>query len=201
MLVFIWSCVPRAVFTALVGIAVPFFGGLLGFFGGFAFAPTTYYVRSFIFWFFSSNWFELGCSYIETSSWFTNKKSDWTDTSAAMEQLPCILWLKIKKPKTFSFSWFANWVSNNVIKFCFFLHLWIWMHDDGAFFMHACKIWYRTHSYALINNFVFSSVLHHHRRAPDGVCTYWRSPVDHRQRLHLQVLLVIDRLSAAPDIC
>jgi hypothetical protein len=33
------------VLTALVGIAVPFFGGLLGFFGGFAFAPTTYYVR------------------------------------------------------------------------------------------------------------------------------------------------------------
>ncbi|XP_066351667.1 lysine histidine transporter 2-like [Miscanthus floridulus] len=50
----------------LVGIAVPFFGGLLGFFGGFAFAPTTYY-------------------------------------------LPCILWLKIKKPKTFSLSWFINW--------------------------------------------------------------------------------------------
>ena len=39
------SCVVRAVFTTLVGIAVPFFGGLLGFFGGFAFAPTTYYVR------------------------------------------------------------------------------------------------------------------------------------------------------------
>ncbi|CAD6267917.1 unnamed protein product [Miscanthus lutarioriparius] len=54
------------VFTALVGIAVPFFGGLLGFIGGFAFAPTTYY-------------------------------------------LPCILWLKIKKPKTFSLSWFINW--------------------------------------------------------------------------------------------
>lgn len=54
------------VFTALVGIAVLFFGGLLGFFGGFTFAPTTYY-------------------------------------------LPCILRLKIKKPKTFSLSWFINW--------------------------------------------------------------------------------------------
>ncbi|XP_062204400.1 lysine histidine transporter 2-like [Phragmites australis] len=52
--------------TALVGIAVPFFGGLLGFFGGFAFAPTTYY-------------------------------------------LPCILWLKIMKPKRFGLSWFTNW--------------------------------------------------------------------------------------------
>jgi hypothetical protein len=37
----------HAVFTALIGIAVPFFGGLLGFFGGFAFAPTTYYVSFF----------------------------------------------------------------------------------------------------------------------------------------------------------
>ncbi|KAG8093339.1 hypothetical protein GUJ93_ZPchr0012g20273 [Zizania palustris] len=32
------------VLTMLVGIAVPFFGGLLGFFGGFAFAPTTYFL-------------------------------------------------------------------------------------------------------------------------------------------------------------
>ncbi|KAG6515378.1 hypothetical protein ZIOFF_025790 [Zingiber officinale] len=31
-------------FTMFVAIAVPFFGGLLGFFGGFAFAPTTYYI-------------------------------------------------------------------------------------------------------------------------------------------------------------
>ncbi|XP_003575989.3 LOW QUALITY PROTEIN: lysine histidine transporter 2 [Brachypodium distachyon] len=32
------------VFTMIVGIAIPFFGGLLGFFGGFAFAPTTYFL-------------------------------------------------------------------------------------------------------------------------------------------------------------
>ncbi|KAL8193561.1 hypothetical protein R6Q57_026696 [Mikania cordata] len=31
-------------FTMLVGICIPFFGGLLGFFGGFAFAPTTYFL-------------------------------------------------------------------------------------------------------------------------------------------------------------
>ncbi|KAI7746426.1 hypothetical protein M8C21_033656 [Ambrosia artemisiifolia] len=31
-------------FTMIVGICVPFFGGLLGFFGGFAFAPTTYFL-------------------------------------------------------------------------------------------------------------------------------------------------------------
>ncbi|KAJ6298722.1 hypothetical protein OIU76_019807, partial [Salix suchowensis] len=30
-------------FTMFVGITFPFFGGLLGFFGGFAFAPTTYF--------------------------------------------------------------------------------------------------------------------------------------------------------------
>ncbi|CAL5418790.1 unnamed protein product [Camellia sinensis] len=52
--------------TMFVGISVPFFGGLLGFFGGFALAPTSYY-------------------------------------------LPCIIWLTIYKPKTFSFSWCANW--------------------------------------------------------------------------------------------
>ncbi|KAL2941976.1 Lysine histidine transporter 1 [Bienertia sinuspersici] len=30
--------------TMFIGITVPFFGGLLGFFGGFAFAPTTYFL-------------------------------------------------------------------------------------------------------------------------------------------------------------
>lgn len=32
-----------------VGITFPFFGGLLGFFGGFAFAPTTYFVSALFF--------------------------------------------------------------------------------------------------------------------------------------------------------
>jgi hypothetical protein len=32
--------------TMLVGICIPFFNGLLSFFGGFAFAPTTYFVSS-----------------------------------------------------------------------------------------------------------------------------------------------------------
>ncbi|XP_076905728.1 lysine histidine transporter 2-like [Bidens hawaiensis] len=32
------------VFTAFVAITIPFFGGLLGFFGGFALAPTSYYL-------------------------------------------------------------------------------------------------------------------------------------------------------------
>ena len=35
-----------AVFTAFVGITLPFWGALLGFFGGFAFAPTTYFVST-----------------------------------------------------------------------------------------------------------------------------------------------------------
>jgi len=52
--------------TMFIGMTFPFFGGLLGFFGGFALAPTTYY-------------------------------------------LPCIMWLIIKKPKRFSFSWWMNW--------------------------------------------------------------------------------------------
>ena len=33
-----------AAFTMMVGIIIPFFGGLLGFFGGLVMAPTTYYV-------------------------------------------------------------------------------------------------------------------------------------------------------------
>ncbi|XP_066352039.1 lysine histidine transporter 1-like [Miscanthus floridulus] len=54
-------------FTMFVAITIPFFGALLSFFGGFAFAPTTYF-------------------------------------------LPCIMWLRIYKPKTFSISWFTNWI-------------------------------------------------------------------------------------------
>ncbi|KAL5543959.1 hypothetical protein UlMin_007743 [Ulmus minor] len=61
--------ITRNVYVALtlfIAITFPFFGGLLSFFGGFAFAPTSYY-------------------------------------------LPCIIWLRLFKPKRFSFSWFANW--------------------------------------------------------------------------------------------
>lgn len=52
--------------TAFVACTIPFFDDLLGFLGGFAFAPTTYF-------------------------------------------LPCIIWLKIVKPKRFSVSWLLNW--------------------------------------------------------------------------------------------
>ncbi|CAN6464180.1 unnamed protein product [Victoria cruziana] len=44
---FVLRLVSRSVyvaFTCFVGITFPFFGGLLGFFGGFAFAPTTYFL-------------------------------------------------------------------------------------------------------------------------------------------------------------
>ncbi|CAI8584190.1 unnamed protein product [Vicia faba] len=54
-------------FTMIVGICIPFFGSLLGFLGGFAFAPTSYFI-------------------------------------------PCIIWLKLHNPKTFSLSWIINWV-------------------------------------------------------------------------------------------
>ncbi|XP_066330185.1 lysine histidine transporter 2-like [Miscanthus floridulus] len=54
-------------FTMFVGITFPFFGGLLSFFGGLAFSPTTYF-------------------------------------------LPCIMWLKVYKPKRFGLSWFINWI-------------------------------------------------------------------------------------------
>ncbi|KAF1864355.1 hypothetical protein Lal_00022012 [Lupinus albus] len=32
--------------TMLIGISIPFFGSLLGFLGGFAFAPTSFFVSS-----------------------------------------------------------------------------------------------------------------------------------------------------------
>ncbi|CAN6449071.1 unnamed protein product [Victoria cruziana] len=39
-----WIFFLSAAFTCFVAITFPFFGGLLGFFGGFAFAPTTYFL-------------------------------------------------------------------------------------------------------------------------------------------------------------
>jgi len=42
-LIVIKLCVYAAA-TMFVGMTFPFFDGLLGFFGGFGFAPTTYYV-------------------------------------------------------------------------------------------------------------------------------------------------------------
>lgn len=62
--------ITRSVYVALtmmIGICIPFFGSLLGFLGGFAFAPTSYF-------------------------------------------LPCIIWLKLKKPKKFGLSWTINWI-------------------------------------------------------------------------------------------
>ncbi|KAJ3708800.1 hypothetical protein LUZ61_012505 [Rhynchospora tenuis] len=53
--------------TMFVAMTFPFFGGLVGFFGGFFFAPTTYFI-------------------------------------------PCVMWLKIHKPKIFSSSWIINWI-------------------------------------------------------------------------------------------
>uniref|UniRef100_A0A804PS13 Amino acid transporter transmembrane domain-containing protein n=1 Tax=Zea mays TaxID=4577 RepID=A0A804PS13_MAIZE len=37
-------CPEHLSFTTFIAITIPFFGGLLGFFGGFAFAPTTYFL-------------------------------------------------------------------------------------------------------------------------------------------------------------
>uniref|UniRef100_A0A7N0RGK1 Amino acid transporter transmembrane domain-containing protein n=1 Tax=Kalanchoe fedtschenkoi TaxID=63787 RepID=A0A7N0RGK1_KALFE len=54
------------VVTMFIAMTLPFFSGLLSFFGGFAFAPTTYF-------------------------------------------LPCIMWLRVYKPKRFGLSWWTNW--------------------------------------------------------------------------------------------
>ncbi|KAK8710784.1 hypothetical protein V6N13_146094 [Hibiscus sabdariffa] len=52
-------------FTMFVGITFPFFGGLLGFFGGFCFAPTSFYIPCFI-------WLKLYKPKRFSLSWFTN---------------------------------------------------------------------------------------------------------------------------------
>ncbi|ESQ34152.1 hypothetical protein EUTSA_v10007648mg [Eutrema salsugineum] len=54
-------------FTMFVAICVPFFGGLLGFFGGFAFAPTTYYLPCII-WLILKKPKKFGLSW--TINWF-----------------------------------------------------------------------------------------------------------------------------------
>jgi hypothetical protein len=46
------------IFTMFVGITFPFFGALLGFFGGFAFAPTTYFVSL-------CSHYPLGCNFLK----------------------------------------------------------------------------------------------------------------------------------------
>ncbi|KAG7647442.1 putative amino acid transporter, transmembrane domain-containing protein [Arabidopsis thaliana] len=54
-------------FTMIIAICVPFFGGLLGFFGGFAFAPTTYYLPC-IMWLVLKKPKRFGLSW--TANWF-----------------------------------------------------------------------------------------------------------------------------------
>jgi hypothetical protein len=78
-----------------VGITFPFFGGLIGFFGGLAFAPTTYFVSLFLITVFHYSHVNPLSDQIE-QYWYL--------------QLPCIMWLIICKPKRFSLSWFTNWV-------------------------------------------------------------------------------------------
>ncbi|KAJ1267085.1 hypothetical protein BS78_07G029000 [Paspalum vaginatum] len=53
-------------FTMFIAVTFPYFNELLSFFGGFALAPTSYF-------------------------------------------LPCIMWLRIYRPKRFGLSWFTNW--------------------------------------------------------------------------------------------
>ncbi|KAL0331888.1 UNVERIFIED_CONTAM: Lysine histidine transporter 1 [Sesamum calycinum] len=52
-------------FTMFVGMTFPFFGGLLGFFGGFAFAPTTYFLPCIM-------WLAIYKPRRFSLSWFTN---------------------------------------------------------------------------------------------------------------------------------
>ena len=112
-----------AAFTCFVAICIPFFGDLLGFFGGFAFAPTTYFVSSIdLSSHFKCTPFILpknctinpvpaGLSWACGDSWVSRASCLMWIYWKLWSQLPCIMWLVICKPKRFSLSWITNWVS------------------------------------------------------------------------------------------
>ena len=77
-----------AAFTLFIGVTFPFFGDLLGFFGGFGFAPTSYFVSSDLNFLFAYQKLHL---FIK-----------WANLRWELLQLPCIIWLKIKKPRRFN---------------------------------------------------------------------------------------------------
>ncbi|RDX83730.1 Lysine histidine transporter 1, partial [Mucuna pruriens] len=79
--IFVYLLIP--LLTLFLAVTFPFFGGLLGFFGGFLFTPTSYIPT-----------IKCSCYSILLSL-----------------QLPCVMWLAIYKPKRFSLSWFGNWIS------------------------------------------------------------------------------------------
>lgn len=92
-----------AAFTMFIGISFPFFGGLLGFFGGFAFSPTTYFV--------SPPRQPLICIQLFKIFLVTPTLNSWSLCPLDLIlQLPCIMWLAIKKPRKFGLSWTVNWV-------------------------------------------------------------------------------------------
>ncbi|XP_028118679.1 lysine histidine transporter 2-like [Camellia sinensis] len=66
--------------TMFVGMTFPFFGGLLGFFGGFAFAPTSYYLPCII-------WLAICKPKRFSLSWFTNWADKSTITEAELEAI------------------------------------------------------------------------------------------------------------------
>jgi len=112
--------------TTLIAIIFPYFSLLLGFFGGFAIAPTTYIVCHILYnpmvflnlWMFLDVMFEF--------IWKPNKRFI-VEFSAIISlgvptndidvllflQLPCVIWLSIKgKSKRWTKAHYINWVSS-----------------------------------------------------------------------------------------
>ncbi|KAG5097499.1 hypothetical protein JHK82_047353 [Glycine max] len=120
-------------FTLFIGVTFPFFGGLLGFFGGFVFAPASYFLpcimwlvlyRPKIFsWSWCANWIGNSSSSRYTYVLFTLfiavtfpsfgglLLGFFGDLSLLQPHTfaPCIMCLAIYRPKIFSWSWCANW--------------------------------------------------------------------------------------------
>ena len=90
-----------------VAITLPFFNELLGFFGGFAFAPTTYFVSNYIYIFY---WAQNQPALLHKIS-HVGLMINLNPSNFFTYQLPCIMWLSIYKPRKFGLSWFINWVT------------------------------------------------------------------------------------------
>lgn len=150
----------------MVAICIPFFGALLGFLGGFAFAPTSYFV---------SHKSLLPCAiknWINLIDWiFLPQVSfDSETTSVFLSQIPCVCWLSIAKPKRFSLSWTINWVCYPLVK--------------TVVIIFARLSW-------IINLVCLFADLHHSRIYLDDYITHWWVEINHSSIERLQVFLII----------
>lgn len=107
--------------TGFIAMLLPFFGGLLGFFGGLVFSSTSYFVSDK-----PIRFHNLGvcvCVYREGERYIQLLIGYNQIINGCIGcQLPCIMWLIVKKPRWWSFHWFACWVSSPSSFYLFILY-------------------------------------------------------------------------------